>query len=60
MPKITNVLNEGRRLRAHDGDKEFTEFCEKQLSFLRKEYGKDQDAVLELYALLVKAVQKVL
>jgi putative hydrolase of HD superfamily len=59
-PKVTNLLNEGRRLRSHGGEKEFGEFCAKQLAFLRESYGHDQPAVLRLYELMVAAVMRVL
>jgi putative hydrolase of HD superfamily len=58
LPKITNVLNKARRLRAHGGVAEFSSFCEAQLASLRDSYGHDQDATLELYGHLTVAVEK--
>ena len=58
LPKITNVLNEAKRLRAHGGEGEFVEFCEAQVVKLRKSYAHDQEATLKLYLHLVEEVKK--
>ncbi len=58
LPKITNVLNEAKRLRAHGGEGEFVAFCEAQVMKLRESYAHDQEITLELYLHLVEAVKK--
>ena len=60
LPKVTNILNEGKRLRSHGGEGEFAEFCEKQQATLLATYGHDQPYVLELYQKLVERVLKIL
>ncbi len=60
LPKITNVLNKAKRLRAHGGEAEFSAFCEAQSASLRNSYGHDQEIALELYEYLTVEVEKIL
>lgn len=57
LPKITNVINHGMRLRLRGEADEFSAFCARQLEHLRASYGSDQEAALTLYQFLVTAVE---